>query len=122
GTWMNLVDIDVTPCRGFWVYKTSPATVCVNFTESDTSLPPVQQLYEGWNMIGHIDTSVMPIDDGTVADFGSITGLEGKFAMIYQWTQVSEWESCYPSGLNYMTSGQGYWIWMNEDAQMPGTP
>jgi len=122
GSWAVLGDIDVVPCRGYWVYKTSPETVCLYFKTEGPIVPPVQQLYEGWNMIGHIDTSTMLIDDGSNADFGSMANIEGKFSQIWQWTQDSNWESCYPSGLNYMTPGQGYWIWMIEDATMSGTP
>ena len=81
----------------------------------------MQQLCEGWNMIGHIDTSVMPIDAGTIADFGSMANIEGKFSQIWQWKD-DKWDLCYPPGLNYMTPGQGYWIWMTEDSPMSGTP
>ncbi len=73
-------------------------------------------------MIGHIDINVMPIDDGTIADFGSMANIEGKFTQIWQWTQDDNWDICYPPGLNYMTPGQGYWIWMAEDSPMSGTP
>ena len=119
--WLALGDIDVMPCRGYWVYKVNSVIICVDL-ETGTGIPPAQQLCEGWNMIGHIDTSVMPIDDGTNADFGSLTGLEGNFAQIWQWTQDSGWECCYPSGINYMTPGQGYWIYMTEDGKMAGMP
>ncbi len=122
GTWMNLVDIDVTPCRGFWVYKTSPVTICMDFKSTGPIVPPTQQLYTGWNMIGHIDMGEMSIDDGTAADFGSMATIEGNFAQIWQWTQDSKWESCYPSGLGYMADGQGYWILMTANATMSGTP
>ncbi|MCK4459229.1 MAG: hypothetical protein KAU52_05845, partial [Methanosarcinales archaeon] len=123
GSGMDLVDICVVPCQGYWVWKVNPETICINFKESTGATPPpAQQLYAGWNMIGHIDTSDMPIDDGTIADFGSMVSIEGKFLQIWQWTQESGWESCYPSGINSMTPGQGYWIWMTEDAMMSGTP
>ena len=122
GTWMNLVDIDVTPCRGFWVYKTSPAPIYMDFKSTGPIVPPTQQLYTGWNMIGHIDMGYMSIDDGTAADFGSMATIEGNFAQIWQWTPDSNWELCYPSGLGYMTHGQGYWILMTANATMSGTP
>jgi hypothetical protein len=123
GSSMDLADICVVPCQGYWVYKVSPETICIDFKESTGAIPPpTQQLYAGWNMIGHIDTSDMLIDDGTGTDFGSMANIEGKFSQIWQWTQGNGWESCYPSGLNNMTSGQGYWIWMTEDVMMSGTP
>ena len=123
GSWMNPADIDVVPCQGYWVWKVSEKTVCIDFLSTGAITPPTQQLKEGWNMIGHIDTSVMPIyEEGNDADFGSMANIEGKFSQIWQWTQNDGWDVCYPSGLNYMTPGQGYWIWMTEDAPMAGTP
>ena len=116
-------NIHVVPCRGYMVYKASPETICINWKESTGAAPPpAQQLYAGWNMIGHINMGDMPIDDGTGADFGSRANIEDKFSQIWQWSQGSGWESCYPSGTNIVTAGQGYWIWMNEDALMSGTP
>jgi hypothetical protein len=123
GSWMNPADIDVVPCQGYWVWKVSEKRVCIDFLSTGAITPPTQQLKEGWNMIGHIDTSVMPIyEEGNDADFGSMANIEGKFSQIWQWTQNDGWDVCYPSGLNYMTPGQGYWIWMTEDAPMAGTP
>jgi hypothetical protein len=116
-------NISVVPCRGYLVYKASPEAICINFKESTGAAPPpAQQLYAGWNMIGHIDLCDMPIDDGTGADFGSRANIEDKFSQIWQWTQGSGWESCYPSGIDNVTAGRGYWIWMAEDALMSGTP
>ena len=72
-------------------------------------------------MIGHIDTSLMPINDRSIADFGSITTLEKKFAQVWQWTQDDLYK-CYPlGGFTHMTPGQGYWILMTKDATMYGT-
>ena len=116
GRWLDLNEIDVVPCCGYWVYKVNAEMRCLNFTPTGQELPPSQQLCAGWNMIGHIDTSAM-----SIGDFGSATGLEGHFAQIWQWTQDAGWEG-YPFGLDYMTPGQGYWIWMNEDWMMAGTP
>ena len=116
-------NISVVPCCGYLVYKASPETISIDWKESTgASPPPAQQLYAGWNMIGHIDIGDMPIDDGTVADFGSRANIEDKFSQVWQWTQGSGWESCYPAGINSVTAGRGYWIWMNEDALMSGTP
>ena len=115
-------NIYVVPCQGYWVWKVNPETIYIDWAESaGSNAPPAQQLYEGWNMIGHINTGTMPIDDGTSTDFGSMASIEGKFSQIWKWTQGSGWE-IYPFGLNTMTQGQGYWIWMTEDAIMSGTP
>ena len=129
GSWMNPADIDVVPCQGYWVWKVCEEELCIDFLSTGAITPPMQQLCMGWNMIGHIDTSVMLIDDGTIADFGSMANIEGKFLQIWQWTIDNNWERCYPDSLpeeltrlDYMTPGQGYWIWMTEDSPMSGTP
>jgi hypothetical protein len=49
----------VKQCRGYWVYKNAATPICVSF--DDTAAGSSQQLYVGWNMIGHIDTEEMPI-------------------------------------------------------------
>jgi hypothetical protein len=121
GSWMAPADISVVPCQGYWVWKVSAEMICIDFLSTGAITPPMQQLCEGWNMIGHIDTSVMLIDAGTIADFGSMANIEGKFSQIWQWKD-DKWDLCYPPGLNYMTPGQGYWIWMTEDSPMSGTP
>jgi hypothetical protein len=122
--WLSNHDIYVVPCQGYWVYKVADEKICVYFDPgTGQSVPSSQNLCEGWNMIGHIDTSSMPIDDGSIADFGSITTLEGKFAQVCQWTQDDDYK-CYPyplGELTHMTPGQGYWILVEEDATMYGT-
>ena len=125
GGWLSNHQIYVVPCQGYWVYKDADEKICVYFDPgTGQSVPPSQNLCEGWNMIGHIDTSFMPIDDGTNADFGSFTTLEKKFAQVWQWTQ-DDYYKCYPplpsGGFTHMTPGQGYWILMTKDATMYGT-
>ena len=116
------LDADVKPCRGFLVYKNSAKSVCVDF--DDTAPAPSQQLYEGWNMIGHIKPVAMPINDGTTADFVSITGLEepeGNELFRLMATYTGTGWSEYPSGsLTDVTPGAGYWIYMNQDVVMSG--
>ena len=120
--WLSNGAVHVVPCQGYWVYKIADETVCMYFDPGTGSVnPPTENLCTGWNMIGHIDTNLMPVDDGTNADFGSITTLEGKFAQIWQWTPDDGWE-CYPlGGFAFMTPGQGYWILMTDNATMYGT-
>ena len=111
----------IKPCRGYWVYKVADDTLCVDFDQSTgpSSTPPTYQLCTGWNLIGHIETSLMPVDDGSSSDFGSMTTLEGKFAQL--WTIDGIWK-CYEYGeFGYMTPGKAYWILMTEDATMSGT-
>ncbi|PXF60599.1 MAG: hypothetical protein C4B59_08755 [Candidatus Methanogaster sp.] len=117
------LNADVKPCRGYLVYKNAAKTVCVDF--DDAAPAPSQQLYEGWNMIGHIKTVAMPINDGTTADFVSITGLEEPegyelFRLMATYTAGTGWSE-YPSGsLTEATPGTGYWIYMDQGATMSG--
>ena len=115
------LNADVKPCRGFLVYKNAAKTVCVDF---DNAAPaPSQQLYVGWNMIGHVKTVAMPINDGTNADFVSITGLEepeGNLLFRLMATYTGTGWSEYPGSLTDATPGAGYWIYMNHDVMMSG--
>jgi hypothetical protein len=116
------LNADVKPCRGFLVYKNAAKSICVDF--DDIAPAPSQQLYEGWNMIGHIKPVAMPINDGTTADFVSITGLEepeGNELFRLMATYTGTGWSEYPSGsLTDVTPGAGYWIYMNQDVVMSG--
>jgi hypothetical protein len=115
GRWLDLNEIDVVPCRGYWVYKVNAEMRCLDFKPTGQELPPSQQLCAGWNMIGHIDTSVMSIED-----FGSATTIGDNLAQLWQWTQDDGWEG-YPFGLSYMTPGQGYWAFIDDNDEMAGT-
>jgi len=116
----------VKPCRGYWVYKNAATPICVSF--DDTAMAPSQQLYVGWNMIGHMDTEEMLIyEAGNTADFGSVTGLEEPeenklFRQVNTYTQDLGWTN-YPAGdLTKMTPGAGYWILMKDGVVMYGMP
>ena len=120
--WKSNSAVSVVPCQGYWVGKVASDQICLDFDPGTGAItPPEQNLCQGWNMIGHIHTSTMPVDDGSAADFGSITTLEDNFAQIWQWTQSGGWE-CYPlGGFTDMTPGQGYWILTTEATPMYGT-
>jgi len=120
--WKSNSAVSVVPCQGYWVGKVASDQICLDFDPGTGAItPPEQELCQGWNMIGHIHTSTMPVNDGSIEDFGSITTLEDKFAQIWQWTQSGGWE-CYPlDGFTDMTPGQGYWILTTEATTMSGT-
>jgi hypothetical protein len=67
----------------------------------------------------------MPINDGTTADFVSITGLEEPegnelFRLMATYTPGTGWAE-YPSGsITDATPGAGYWIYMDQDRMMSG--
>ena len=127
GRWVDASDTNVIPCRGYWVFKSSPYEICMNLMPPvGLMVPPQLQLYEGWNLIGYPDTLPRPVDDGTYNDFSSIAGLDTpdggyKFEQILEWNGFG-WSSYPPiGGLTELLPGHGYWIVMKEDAMMFGT-
>ena len=126
GKWINDCNIIVKPCQAYWVYKTKNEDICIYYDRS-TLLPPSQQLYIGWNMIGHIDDTAWSIED-----FLSVTGLENKCSIVctvdHQGMPHNSLKlKCYyptASGLsefNTVLPGWGYWVFVKENILMPGT-
>ncbi|MCD6411653.1 MAG: hypothetical protein J7L20_04410 [Thermoplasmata archaeon] len=126
GKWINDCNIIVKPCQAYWVYKTKDEDICIYYDRS-TLLPPSQQLYIGWNMIGHIDDTAWSIED-----FLSVTGLENKCSIVctvdHQGMPHNSLKlKCYyptASGLsefNTVLPGWGYWVFVKENILMPGT-
>ncbi|MCW7077481.1 MAG: CehA/McbA family metallohydrolase [Candidatus Syntrophoarchaeum sp.] len=125
-SWINDGAIIVHPCQGYWVYKVAPEMICVHY-DTTTLVPPVQELYVGWNMIGHITDEVW-----TVEQFVLATGLSDKATMIatleYQGMSPTDVRLVYnyPSApgiseFTDMTPGYGYWAFLTEEHLMPGT-
>jgi hypothetical protein len=120
------VNPDVTQCRGYWVFKNAAETIGVSF-DTDAGAAS-QQLYEGWNMVGHVSLeAVLIYEEGNDADFGSLTGLEEPeesklYRQVCAYTQAGGWEY-YPAGdLTDMTPGMGAWILVKQDVMMYGMP
>ena len=130
-SWINDGDIIVAPCQGYWVYKVAPEAICIYYDRS-VLIPPVQELYPGWNMIGHIDDTVWSVEDFVVATGLSNVCCEDKATMI----ATLEEQGMAPTDVrlvyNYpaapgisefdsMTPGYGYWAFLTEEHLMPGT-
>ena len=116
GSWSTAVPsaMQVIPGRGYMVAKASAETRCLDFDDSGTAIPLSQQLCAGdWNMIGFPS-----LDSMSVADFGTVTALSGKFTMVWQWN--SGWECVSPPDSNSMIPGRGYLLWMTDDGVLPG--
>jgi len=124
--WDSNYDVIVKQCQGYWVYKNTTETICLDF--DTTASPNSETLCIGWNMIGHVALMDLPIyTAGSDADFGSITGLEDPedtklYRSIYQWTPAGGWKGYPTGGLTHVTDGQAYWILMKESATMYGQP
>ncbi len=111
---------NIVPCQGYLVYKQSDNTdysVCINFNDQGNSVPPEQQLYNGWNLIGHPDVTSTSVDN-----FASFTGLSDTMTQLWHrsndgtWTGYPDWD------LISVTPGQGYWAFLTADTKMAGTP
>jgi hypothetical protein len=116
GSWSSASPsaMQVTPGRGYMVAKASAEKRCLNFDDSGTAIPPNQQLCaDNWNMVGFPS-----LDSMSVADFGTVTNLNGKFTMVWQWN--SGWEQVSPPDSNNMVPGRGYLIWMTDNGVLPG--
>ena len=111
----------IVPCRGYIVWKDSANTdysVCVNFSEMQgPSDMPTLQLYNGWNLIGHVEISQMPVED-----FASITGLDDTITQLWYRSNSGTWTGYPMWGLTSMTPGYGYWAFLDDDDIMAGTP
>ena len=118
---------DIKPCRGYLVRKNAPMTICENF--DDGAATPSQQLYKGWNMIGAVSMSTMPIHNSGIddTDFASVTGLEEPegtklFIQMNAYIPGTGWVN-YPTGpLTEATPGMGYTIVMTKNVTMYGIP
>ena len=116
GEWSSNWDVNVVPCRGYFVYKLAPETICVDL-DTGTGTPPSQYLCAGWNLVGHIDTS-----ERSVEEFASMTTLGDTIAQMWHRTSDGTWTGYQYWGLTTVTPGDGYWLLMSEDGWMYGTP
>ena len=116
GEWSSNWDVNVVPCRGYFVYKLAPETIYVDF-DTGNSAPPSQYLCAGWNLVGHIDTSEMSVEN-----FASVTTLDDKIAQVWHRTSDGTWTGYPQWTLDTMTPGDGYWLLMSIDGTMYGTP
>jgi len=116
--WKSNSAVSVVPCQGYWVGKVASDRICLDFDPGTGAInPPEQDLCQGWNMIGHIQTSPM-----SVGEFASATTLGDNIAQIWQWDQTNGWEGYPFGGFADMTPGRGYWILVGEEDTMYGTP
>jgi len=116
GEWSSNWDVNVVPCRGYFVYKLATETICVDL-DTGNSAPPSQYLCAGWNLVGHIDTS-----ERSVEEFATMTTLGDKVAQVWHRTSDGTWTGYPYWGLDTVTPGDGYWLLMSTDGTMYGTP
>jgi hypothetical protein len=115
--WSSNWDVNVVPCCGYLVYKLASETICVDL-DTGNGVPPSQQLCKGWNLVGHPDTSEM-----SIVNFLSVM-LDDGDKVLQMWHRTSDgvWTGYPHWTLDTVTPGDGYWLLMNNDGMMYGTP
>ncbi|MDD2779493.1 MAG: Ig-like domain-containing protein, partial [Candidatus Methanomethylophilaceae archaeon] len=109
------------PITGYWIYSDVPVKVNLSLSTDPTTTPPGKQLYTGWNAIGlnynqsmEAKNMLSPIKDAWVSLLG--------------WNLLqSEWDTSIINGgtgpysdLRMVNTGWGYWVYVTQDAYLPG--
>jgi parallel beta-helix repeat protein len=116
GTWHSTNDdlTDINHTMGFWIHMKTADTLIVTGTIPNTTFI---QLYQGRNLVGNPSFCIHGIDD-------ILSPIATKYTAVQQydsWDGGDPWKHYHinkPSNLNdlaYMTSGRGYWLYVNED-------
>lgn len=108
GEWLNYVPGQVKTLttmedgKGYWVNMTNPAVLTVTGTEMpEFSNPsPTYEVVQGWNLIGLKSTSARMLSSTY------LQSLTGSYILSDE-NNVNRTD-------DYMNSGEGYWLWMNQ--------
>ncbi|GAG90196.1 unnamed protein product, partial [marine sediment metagenome] len=111
---------------GYWILMTAADTLTVYGLElpGPGELPPVYDVYEGWNLIGFKELYPMEIN----AYIATIPGFVRASSVCYGWdATVQEYEMVYLAGYPINVGelyealfypGQGYWLYLTDDANI----
>jgi len=113
---------DMVDGEGYWVKMTAEDTVTVSGVElpGPGILPPVYDVYEGWNLIGFKEVDSMEVTEN-LAYFTTIPKLVRDSSVCYSWdATLQEYEMAYIAGTQLIAfdPGQGYWLYLTEDANI----
>ncbi|MCG7850317.1 MAG: hypothetical protein MIO93_14250, partial [ANME-2 cluster archaeon] len=106
---------EIVPCQGYFVFKNDPYQVCAHFLVEGTGSPPTQEIFVGWNLIGHVDIVPRPVEQFLFA-----TGLD-DVRQLWHRSVDGSWEGYPWDGLTEVTQAHGYWAYSNSDDEMAGT-
>jgi hypothetical protein len=88
---------------GYWIFMTQSATLDVSGSAPRSSV----NLLVGWNLVGHLSTQDMPIQD-------ALQSINGKYNAVYAFDTVkNEYVGYIPGSSSPLTEievGRGYWI------------
>ena len=113
------------PITGYWIYSDAPVKVNLSLSTlastSSPTTPPVKQLYTGWNAIGLNNNSSMDAKN-------MLTPIKDAWVTLIGWNLLqSEWDTVIINGgtgphsdLRMVNTGWGYWVYVTQDAKIPG--
>jgi len=98
---------------GYWVVMDGAGILTVNgqVMPGPGELPPMYDVYEGWNLGGMKSITTRAHDD-------YLANVYGKYTVIWGYdTDADSYDLVFPSppGSGVLTPGSGFWIWMTED-------
>jgi len=113
---------DMVDGEGYWVKMTAADKLSVSGVElpGPGILPPVYDVYEGWNLIGFKEVDSMEVTEN-LAYFTTIPKLVRDSSVCYSWdATLQEYEMAYIAGTQLIAfdPGQGYWLYLTEDANI----
>ena len=105
---------NINPGHGYWVLNPD-ANKVVDLSYKlmgNGTIPYSVELKAGWNLIGHGSVNTMLVED-------SLYSINGKYNFVLEWTGTTDWKLysvSSPQDFHVMKPGQGYWVFMNENA------
>ncbi|MDD4497601.1 MAG: hypothetical protein PHV51_05555, partial [Methanosarcinaceae archaeon] len=123
-TWDSSMNLTWVPLKGYWIHATEKSFIpCERLLKKLPSTPPTLNLFEGWNTIGHCDST-----DTLYAEL-VLENIDTKYTHIMgPWNQtIMNYTQCGYNGKTGIISGkhmgtdvfemnpyEGYWLYMNE--------
>lgn len=121
-TWIPIREVNeiIQPLNGYWIFAAAGTDINLTYS-SDPTLPSTKTLYPGWNAIG------LSADEQTTAD-DALACLGDSWKTVIPWNLAAGMYD--PAIINgshgpnsperFMTLGNGYWIYVDEQSTLIG--